>query len=221
MDGREFYFNREMVIMVCVLNKDGWSSPEPSSFNGEYRNHEAHIAFDNKRLFFGSSRPPQSYGIWMTERAGTIWSEPQRLTDGMYVTSDENGNIYYGIESASGSMIVCSRYVDGRLSEPVIQDIQFAESTVTPSAKFHPAIAPDDSYIIFDNNEGLFVCYRQSGSSWSKAISLSEYLGQRKATIPSISPDGRFLFFAYQNDIYWVSTDVINKLRDQHSLKQK
>jgi len=214
-DGKEFYFNRGMIIMVSHLEKDGWTIPEPASFNGNYRNHEAHVTFDNKRLFFGGSRPPQPYGIWMTERTDPGWSEPQRLADGMYVTSAENGNIYYGIESSSGASIVQTRFVDGRFSEPVIQNINFADPDISQTYLFHPAIAPDDSYIVFDNNEGLFVCFRQSDGLWSDAVSLNELLDETNAVIPSISPDARFLFFASQNDLYWISTDIIQKLKNK------
>ena len=212
-DGKEFYFNRGMVIMVCHLEKDVWTIPEPASFNGNYRNHEAHLMFDNKRLFFGGSRPPQPYGIWMIERTESGWSKPQRLSDGMYVTSAKNGNIYYGVESSSGSSIVQTRFTDGRLSEPEVQDIKFADPDISKTFIFHPAIAPDDSYIVFDNNEGLFVCFRQNDGIWGEAVSLNELLNAPNATIPSISPDGRFLFFASQNDLYWINTDIIQKLK--------
>ena len=97
----------------------------------------------------------------------------------------------------------------------MVQNIKYADPDVKQPFIFHPAIAPDDSYIIFDNNEGLFVCYRQNGGSWSEAISLNEYLSEKKATIPSISPDGRFLFFASQNNLYWVSTRIIQKLKNK------
>ena len=212
-DGKEFYFNRGMIIMVCRLEKDGWTSPYPASFNGDYRNHEAHLAFDNTLLFFGSSRPPQPYGLWLTKRTEQGWSEPHRLADGMYLTSSENGNIYYGMESAEGSFIVKTRLIDGRLLEPIVQNIKFADPGIRQTFIFHPAIAPDESYIIFDNNYELFVCFRDKDDSWGDAVSLSKLLDVTNPTIPSISPDGKYLFFASQNDLHWVSTEIIQKLK--------
>ena len=212
-DGKEFYFNRGMTIMVSRLGKEGWTTPEPASFNGNYRNHEAHLTSDNKRLFFGGSRPPQPYGIWLTERTESGWSEPQRMADGMYVTSSENGNIYYGVESSSGTFIVQTRLTDGRFSEPVVQNIRFADPDIRQTFVFHPGIAPDESYIVFDNNNGLFMCFRQDDGSWGAAVSINELLNVTNATIPSISPDGKYLFFAANNDLYWVSTGIFLKLR--------
>ena len=212
-DGKEFYFNRGMIIMVCRLEKDGWTNPEPASFNGNYKNHEAHLTFDGKRLFFGGSRPPQPYGIWLIERTKYGWSEPQRVADGMYVTSAKNGNIYYGVESSSGSQIVQTRFSDNQLSKPVIQNIKFADPDVEHAYISHPAVAADNSYLIFDNNEGLYVSFKQNEGLWNDAVSLNELLKKSNATIPSISTDGKYLFFASQNDLYWVSTDIIKRLK--------
>jgi len=214
-DGKEFYFDRGMSVMVGRLEKEGWTTPEPASFKGNYRNHEAHLTSDNKRLFFGGSRPPQPYGIWLTERTESGWSEPQRMADGMYVTSSENGNIYYGVESSSGTFIVQTRLTDGRFSEPVIQNIRFPDPDIRQSFIFHPGIAPDENYIVFDNNNGLFMCFRLDDGSWGAALSINELLNVTNATIPSISPDGKYLFFASNNDLYWVSIGIFQKLRNK------
>ena len=56
-DGKEFYFNRGMTIMVCRWETDGWTAPEPVKFTGRYRSHEPHITTDNKQLFYGTMRP--------------------------------------------------------------------------------------------------------------------------------------------------------------------
>lgn len=212
-DGKEFYFNRGMVIMVSRLEKDGWAVPEAASFNGTFRNHEAHLTFDNIRLFLGSSRPPQPYGIWLTERTDSGWTEPQRVADGMYLTSAANGSVYYGVESSSGSSVVKARCTNGRFSEPEVQLIRFADPDAGRSGIFHPAIAPDESFLVFDDNEGLFVCFRQTDGSWGYAFSLNGLLNKTNATIPSVSPDGRFLFFASQQDLHWVSTGIIQELK--------
>jgi hypothetical protein len=142
-DGKEFYFNRGMTIMVCRLQKKGWTAPEPASFNGNYRNHEAHLAFDNKRIFFGGSRPPHPYGIWLTERSTSGWSEPRRLWDGMYVTTSKNGNIYFGVEFPNPAHFVMTKFADTSYVSLTRQKIKFAVSHPKGQSIFHPAIAPD------------------------------------------------------------------------------
>lgn len=212
-DGKEFYFNRGMAIMVCRLKKEGWTTPEPASFNGKYRNHEAHLAFDNKRMFFGGSRPPQPYGIWLTEMTSTGWSEPRRMWDGMYVTSAKNGNIYFGVEFPSPAHIVMTKLADTGYVSLIKQEIKFVDSRLENLSIFHPAIAPDESFIIFDDNKGLYVSFREADGSWGNAISLSKILNEQGATLPAVSPDGKYLFYASQGDLYWVSTRILEKFR--------
>lgn len=212
-DGKEFYFNRGMTIMVCRLEMDVWTVPEPASFSRGFRSHEAHLAFDNRRLFFGGSRPPQPYGIWLVERTAAGWSEPRRLWDGMYATSAKNGNIYFGDESLSPPGIVRTWLVAGRYTEPEVQTVEFGIPNPKKPSIYHPGIAPDESYIVFDDNQELYASFREADGSWGNAAPLSGILGERKATIPSVSPDGKYLFYASRGDVHWVSTKILEKLR--------
>jgi ankyrin repeat protein len=214
-DGKEFYFNRGMTIMVCRLEKEGWTAPEPAAFSRGFRSHTAHLAFDNQRLFFGGSRPSQPYGIWLTERTAAGWLEPRRMWDGMYATSSKNGNIYFGVEFPSPSGIVCTRLVDGRYTKPVVQAVGFGNSNPKKPSIFHPGIAPDEKFIVFDDNNELYVSFREDDGSWGVAVSLGEILKERIATIPSVSPDGNYLFYASHNDVHWISTKILEKLRPQ------
>ncbi len=216
-DGREFYFNRGMTIMVCRFQKDGWTNPEPALFNEKYQGHEAHVTFDNKRIFFGCSRPPQPYGIWLTEKTSTYWSAPQRMWEGMYVTSVKNGNIYFGVEFPLPAHIVMTRLTDTGYVSPVKQEIKLANSQKDNISIFHPTIAPDESYIIFDDNKKLYVSFRETNGLWGDAISLSEILNEQPAVIPAISYDGKYLFYASKGDLYWVSTSILDKLKQKSS----
>jgi Tol biopolymer transport system component len=98
----------------------------------------------------------------------------------------------------------------------------------SPYEDWHPCIAPDESYIIFDSNrpgshlgEGtfdLYVCFRLQDGTWGKAINIGEKLNvNAENTIASITRDGSYLFYNSKNngtwDIYWVSTKVIEDLR--------
>jgi len=211
-DLKEFYFNRGMIVMVCRLEENGWTKPEPASFSENYRTHEAHITLDNKNIFFGGSRPPQPYGIWLTELSDTGLTPPQRMWDGMYVTSSKNGNIYFGVESPAPAHIVLTKQVDGNYIKPAAQDIPFVNSE-GKSNLFHPGIAPDDSFIVFDDNKQLYVSIKKKDGCWGNAVSLFEYLGNNLGVIPSITPDGMFLFFCSNGDIYWVSTKIIERIK--------
>jgi tetratricopeptide (TPR) repeat protein len=72
-DGKEFYFNRGMTIMVCRLEENGWTAPEPASFNKGYRSHTAHLAFDNK-----SRRSSMPSAKATRRRSERWWDETRR-----------------------------------------------------------------------------------------------------------------------------------------------
>ncbi len=57
----------------------------------------------------------------------------------------------------------------------------------------------------------LYISHRQNEGGWGEAVNLSEKLGlTHAARFPSVSPDGRFLFFLMGGKIWWVSTVVIS-----------
>jgi hypothetical protein len=82
----------------------------------------------------------------------------------------------------------------------------------------HPCIAPDGSYIIFDiqdANSKLFVSFKDKKGSWGELIDLTEHGLQPGARGAYISPDGKYLFYGYKNDIWWVDIMVIENLRPE------
>lgn len=231
-DGKEFYFNRGMTIMVCLWEKEGWTAPEPASFNGDFRNHEPHITADNKRLYFGSMRPnperpemKNPYGIWKVERTENGWGEPSYVGYGMYVTTAKDGTIYitdidYEDEKKHG--IARTKLINGRLGPFEKQKGCFLSPAPGRKPGRHPCIAPDESFLIFDSNiigppgsrnVQLFICFRKSDGSWGKAINLSQILDTEHNIAASLSPDGKYLFFLAESDIYWVDARIIEKLK--------
>ena len=94
----------------------------------------------------------------------------------------------------------------------------------TPYFENHPFIAPDESYIIFDSDRDcahpatqekvdLYVCFRNKDGSWGKVIPFGERLGKKDKNCAYVSPDGKFLFYASEGNIYWVDAKIIEALK--------
>jgi hypothetical protein len=98
----------------------------------------------------------------------------------------------------------------------------------SPYEDWHPCIALDESYIIFDSNRpgshqgkdtfDLYVCFRMKNGSWSEAMNIGEKLNIEADNIVAyITPDGKYLFYNSMNvnswDIYWVDARIIEELR--------
>ncbi|MCG2786261.1 MAG: hypothetical protein L6461_14280 [Anaerolineae bacterium] len=164
---------------------------------------EPHVTADNKILYFGWEKSTKDAGIWATDRTAKGWSTPRYVGDGMFVSSDQSGQIYV-TNFASGTP---------KLSKVTLTDGRFT-AFENISGGVHPAIAPDGSYLVNDNGDGnLAVRFLLSDGSWSAPTSLARAGIPAAASIASISPDGKYLFYTYQNDLYWVSTEVIVNLK--------
>ena len=120
-----------------------------------------------------------------------------------------------------------SRLVDGKYEEP-----KLLSKKINGGKSFHPFIAPDESYLIFDGKrEGgygssdLYISYRQKDGSWGEAINLGDKIntGAWEAGA-SVTPDGKYFFFnrnmgtdKYENvDIFWVDAKFIETLRPKN-----
>ena len=210
-DGRELYFNRGPNIYGSYWRDNGWTAPAPVSFNSDYLDHEPHVSHDGRSLYFGSGRPREgatgddAYGIWVMERTADGWSDPEYLFSGMYVTTALNGNAYVtDVFNVAGGGICAYLMVDGGY-----RPCEKLRGGVNTHRSAHPLIAPDESYLIFDANEGFYLSFPGNGGFWTEPIELEEITTFGGNMTASLSPDGRFLFYYANHDIYWVSTDIL------------
>jgi hypothetical protein len=220
-DGKEIYFSRGGEgTLVCRLEKRGWTAPEPITFveENEYDD-EPNISPDGERIVV-CSRPTmrESRQLYVADREGDGWGEPRHLFRGMYATSTLDGHLYYTLDpedQPGNSDIVKSSYAAGEWGEPaaleggVNSDMQEA----------HPYVAPDESYVIFDtyrgDKMGMAICYRDADGTWGEPTFLSEELGIPYAGQAMVSPDGKYFFFCFSSDMYWMKADFIEDLRPE------
>ena len=223
-DGKEIYFSRLPKIYVTRLTDDGWTAPEPAPFTGPVFEHEPHITVDGGKLFFGSRRPTEEgqepdYNIWVTERTADGWGEPYLHGPGMYVSTAANGNLYItDVTRVAGGGIIYYPMENGVYGDP----INLGGGVNSPAGGVHPCIAPDESFIIFDSSriggqggEGdLYVCFRNDDGSWGEAINLGDEINNPGTNFcATLSPDGKYLFYCSARDVYWVSTEILKKLK--------
>ncbi|WP_223192167.1 hypothetical protein [Pseudoalteromonas piscicida] len=109
---------------------------------------------------------------------------------------------------------------NGALTNPKAIDIEFG---------FHGFISPANDYLLVNSrhrgdksrkDNDLYVYFKEQDGTWSSPINLGEGVNTPYSeTVPRITPDGKYLFFGRYNEpgdvsnIYWVSTEVITKLK--------
>jgi TolB protein len=218
-DGMEYYFYRFSDSMPATIycskaSEDEWTNPEPVDFSSGYAAYEPHITFDNRSLYFAWNRGSGLPGIWVTKRNFGNWSEPKYAGEGMFVSSNLAGNIYLTDMSSFAS--TGKTYL---ATVTLVDDTFTNYQRLTIGAHYgnqaHPCISPDGSYLLFDVQSGsyLYLSFKMQDGTWGEAIDLTKHSIDPLAGGATISPDGKYLFFCLNRDIWWVSTKIIDDLR--------
>ena len=220
----EFYFistneeSKQQEVIVFRTEGDSWERSVFSRRRGQHL-----FAPDGKTMYLGKKY------LERTEAGG--WSELKRLGSPfedmpiMRLSSSSNQTLYFDEfrPDLTGS-IRYSRKVNGVYEEP-----RLLNEAINSGQSFHPFIAPDESFIIFDSKrEGgygdsdLYISYRLQDGSWGEAINLGDKINTDAwEAAASVTSDGKYLFFNrnmgsknYENvDIFWVDAAFIEDLR--------
>ncbi len=226
-------------IHVMQLGDNGWSVALPVTFQEGHDDDNFTAAPDGKTLYFqshrpsdGSSDPPQHVSIWRVAWDGSGWTEPQVM-----VTSEGQPLVGgYPSITSDGTLYVMSSMREG-YGEVDIFRSRLVEGSYGPAENLGPSInsehidldsfvAPDESFLLFCSDRpggynreyDLYVAFRRSDGSWSEAINMgSEINSGMSVTRPSVTPDGRFLFFCRHPEggdtVYWVDASIIEHFR--------
>ena len=233
-DMDELFFTRrkpeeDNAIYTSKLIDGAWTSPELAFFTSdEGWDFEPHINPTGDRLYFGSIRPhpdtlyPRGLYQWYSEKLDNGWSQPIPLESPfadrfvMYLTSSENGNLYFT------SMEEDDKMEDGAIyhvnnKNGSYESINRMGDAVNFQGKLiaHPFIAPDESYIIYDGEQesgfgesDLYISFNINGT-WTQGYNLGPKINTEQTEMcASVSPDGEYLFFHRggdeTGDIYWI-----------------
>lgn len=240
-DGTEAYWCDDY-LLFSRLEDGRWSTPEPVPFSKEGSDDAPFISPDGGRLFFTSKRPTSpadttnKENVWVVDIYENGWSEPRLLPPMVnnfffhwQISVDLKGDLYFQYESAENKDnkrdIYFSAYRDGGYQKPV----PISEMVNTEHFEIQPFISPEGDYIIFAriNNQRLadgrqdiclFISFRKRNNTWTKAVSLKEYVKYKYiAGCPVVTRDGQYLFFLdrYEDQYqrYWVSAKFIDDLR--------
>lgn len=238
-DRTEFYYgvflNGRAETRVMRFENGKWSQPAKLLAHDVYSYNDPFLTPDNKKLFFISDRPlsgtgpKKDYDIWYIEREAGKWSEPKNA--GPNINSGKNE--YYISFTKTGKMYFSSNRADSE--EKNNYDIYSSErknGAFQPSLKLSTAVntsayeadvfvAPDESYVVFAANRpgglgsgDLHVSFRKPDGTWTESKTLGNTINTETDDFcPYVTPDGKYLLYASRGDVYWVSTEVIMKLK--------
>ncbi len=227
-DGDEIYYTVRKnktdmpVIMTSRMTEGKWSIPEQLFAQGDDYFMEPHMTADGQTLYFGSSRQMKGVtqdeaGIWQMKRTDSGWSDMSYVMTGMYVSTTNDGSIYLS-DIYKTWQLVKIPFVNGEYGERII----LKGGPNRPVRGIHPCISRDENFIIFDSDrpdgyggEGdLYVSFNLGDNQWSDGFNLGSTINTPGVEFAaSLSPDGKYLFYMKDDDLYWVDIAIIEPFR--------
>ena len=242
-DGNECYYQAYTSgflskIYYCEQANNTWTEPAEASFSVNKTVESPFMSTDGNRLYF-TRKDGTNNDIYKVERISGGWGEPQLLPEP--VNSDFDENSY--METSDGQVYIDSKRPDGNdfniwyIRNSSSQAEELGSAVNSADWDNSPCIAPDGSYLIFgserNGREGqarLYISFAKENGEWTDAIDMNSrgaVINDNNAhqSAPSLSPDGKYLFFIRHReitdmDIYWVSTNIIDELKEEVLLNQ-
>jgi hypothetical protein len=230
-DGKTVFFDRSegqrKTIMVSHRVKGRWLTPQPASFSGRWFDQDPVVAPDGSYLLFNSDRPITSDGqplvqnyfaggpgpgsnVWRVDRKGDGWSEPVWLDaainsdvfiDFASVAADETIYFMRWDKDQKSMHFWRSQYDKGKYLGPELVTLG------DPKESLHdPAVAPDQSFIVFDSGKvkgglgRLYISFRD-GDHWGRPIDLGDKLNEDLPWGAHLGHDGHTLYFTGKSGI--------------------
>ncbi len=201
-----------------------WTKPKPVSLSkgAKKEEMEAFFSWDGRHIFFAPYDEGLDVRIWKIDIHENGWHHPQPLKgqiadeSAFFPTCSKKGTLYYS--NISQKKIYKALLEKGVVKEAGEAGLEFGG---------HGFIAPDESFILVDSiqddsrgKQDIYVAFRDEDGDWSKPVNLgNEVNTEYFETCPTLSSDGKYLFFSRYNEpgeisnIYWVDSRVIEEAR--------
>ncbi len=225
-DGQEMFWNTVdmktfSTQILSVKNVSGkWSAPQPPPFAKDGNTQAAVFSPDGKKLFF-SVNTGDSWAKKYVEKTEAGWSATR--ADGFLPNGSSSftrsGRAYFS--GVMKTKIWNTGIFGARYAADGFADVTpLGEAINRPNAiDYTPYVSPDESFLLFSSNrplngdkEDMFIhiSVRRSDGTWSAPQRVSQIQGR----FPSLSPDGKHLFFCGDDgNIYWADKKILDPFR--------
>ncbi|HAS45499.1 MAG TPA: hypothetical protein DCS93_33755 [Microscillaceae bacterium] len=224
----EIYFSAKEVdqktaIYYSKLKDNKWTPIKRANFTKGEKDTEMKpfvSLSENKIYFTAYNAASRNTKLWYVTRNKDSWSNAKKLESPVngdrvfYLNQGKSGDFYY-TNIAKRKMFYTTNF-----SEVKALNIEFGTQGF---------ISPSQDYLVVNarkkkgnprRDNDIYVCFKEKDGTWSKPIDLGKEVNSNfSEAVPSITPDGKYLFFSRYNEkkrisnFYWVSTEVIHKLK--------
>jgi len=225
-------------VYFSKLEDKKWTNPKKANFTKGKKVGEMHpfVSPNGEKIYFVAhdsfTKPhhEESIKIWYVNRFENSWSDAIQLDSPInddfvfYPNQAKNGDLFYFNMSKRKTYYAPNK--NGKFPEVHEVGIEFG---------VHGFISTSQDFLVVNarnkeddqrNDSDIYVYFKKKNGTWSKPINLGNEVNSNFGeTSPSITPDGKYLFFGRYNEeggvsnIYWVSTEVIHKLKTAYFKK--
>lgn len=223
--------NYTLRLFTMKVEDDNWSYVRRPSFaDTAYRENNPSFTSWDDSLYYYSDRGTSF--IRMTTRTDTTWSISQAIAVPIpsgysyenTFSVNKNLDIYLNLLDLASNQddIFVSRFQNGAYQVPEALGSQINSAY----NEYCPFIDTDENFLMFasdrpgwyNGNMDLYISFKDSENSWGEAINMGSDINQSNAMFPSVTLDGKYLFFVSgrTGDIgynpYWIDADIIDSL---------
>ncbi len=229
--GQELLFTQQVPeqsvsVYHSRLRSGAWTRPESVRLSEGAKGEEMEAFFspDGGRVFFAPYDEGMDVRIWSLVVGPDGWERPRELGSpvvddpAFYPTVSLNGTLYY--TNLAARRVYRAELEGGSVSRVEDAGLEFGG---------HAFVAPDESFVLVDarapdslGGSDIYVAFRRPDGSWARPRHLgAEVNSGFDETCPSLSADGRYLFFSRYDepdevsDIYWIDSAVIDAVREE------
>lgn len=228
-DGKEIFFTRakdttaqHYEIFLMRRQNGKWSLPARAPFSGKDSDYDPFLSPDGDRIWFISERRKPdilSYigEIWYSERKGGKWEKPvypQTILNESWIACPvevPGGRLFFSSFRNRKIGIYYADNEDKSFTDPV-----FLPEEVNGIPGASQAFAdPAQNYILFTahplghGKTFLYISLKDEAGNWTDSVPLNEKINLTGTECyPRVSPDGKYLFFSREGDIYWVELNA-------------
>ena len=213
-----------------------WEGPETAFFSGKFDDFDHTFSPDGQLLFFTrfikeNKKMNNLSGFYYLKKSKAGWSNPIRIkiegdfqNSGGYASLSKKGNIFF-TSGKSGGFGSGDIYKAKFKSGSFINIKNMGSLINTKFLETDCCIASDESYILYNtirpvhnNKPQIYISFQNKENVWTKGQSLGSVINSKNGTMGStITADGKYLFYisrvGKERAVYWVSTDIIKKLK--------
>ncbi len=213
-------------ILNATYTNNHWTTPDTISFSVGRACAEPIFAFNGNRLYMNAVNTINQQGIrdlCYSEKQGASWGTPISMGNPPNSESYQyhqcivaDNSVYF---SSSIGYVCKSQYTNGTYESRVIlpRPVNFIGSQTWGD----PYVAPDESFMLikairpegFGQND-IYIAYKKTDGSWTNPKNLGNVINTPlDETTGDITPDGLYMTFGSNKDLYWVGTDFIDSLK--------